>query len=205
MNFPNSLNSLNYSAYSAGVAVHPRANPNTGEVGADSYAAIAGAVAAAQQESAAIHATKAEAERVNAASTAGLAQAGLSVGTLHMSDSYRDHMLKMVDSDRDGSVSMTELLAGMGDSSASLERARKLYNAMDIDGDGAVSGDEFKDSLADPLSTAGGRNILEQMKQAMQKGKPLDGDYLTDRLVGASPINELLNRMAVSLDSKPEP
>ena len=65
---------------------------------------------------------------------------------------FRTHMAKITDADGDGAISHDELARQLARGGASATEADRQYQAMDKNGDGQVSVDEFKDATAVPAS-----------------------------------------------------
>jgi hypothetical protein len=106
----------------------------------------------------------------NSVAIRSLASKGL-VLTMHTPTSdYKDAALMTVDSNKDNIVSDSELATQIQVGGGDLEQVASLYKAMDIDGDGKVSGQEFKDSIPDPFSSSAFRQRLNDLTQSSSTG-----------------------------------
>lgn len=148
---------------------------------------VAFSVAEAQAESAKAEQAKAAIEAKNAEGIKHLGQKGLTMSHRSYTSVYKDNLAKAVDSNDDQTISKSELanqvLRGGGSKSA----AAALYAAMDMNGDGGVSAEEFKNSIPDPFGQSGFKDQLDQL---------IASGSADPRSVGA-----LFRRQAESLDA----
>jgi hypothetical protein len=124
-------------------------------------------VAEAQAESAKAEQAKAAAEARNADGIKHLAQQGLTMSYGSYTSVYKDGLAHSVDSDGDQSISKSELASQVVRGGGTGSAVAGLYAAMDMNSDGNVSVDEFKNSIPDPYSLPG---FKEQLNQLIAKG-----------------------------------
>lgn len=124
-------------------------------------------VADAQAESAKAEQAKAAIEAKNAEGIKHFAQKGLTMSHRSHTSVYKENLAKAVDSNGDQTISESELANQMLRGSASESAAAALYAAMDMNGDGGVSTEEFKKSIPDPFGQSG---FKDQYNQLMASG-----------------------------------
>lgn len=123
-------------------------------------------VLSAQGQSALAAAQAAAASAANAASFAQLKGHGLTVSTVSFADVYKDQLLQSVDPGDKGQVSESSLEQQVTAGGGTKAQADTLYQAMDENGDGSVSDQEFEDSIPNPFSTPDfGKQFIEQQLQ----------------------------------------
>jgi hypothetical protein len=123
-------------------------------------------VLSAQAQSAAMAEQAAQAAAANAAGTAALEKEGVTVTTVSFADIYKNQILQAVDPNNTGTVSETALEQQVMAGGGTQAQADTLYKAMDMNGDGKVSDQEFEDSIPDPFSNA---DFPQQFMQLMEQ------------------------------------
>lgn len=124
-------------------------------------------VAEAQAESAKAEQAKAAIEARNAEGIKHFAQKGLTMSYHSHTGDYKDNLAKAVDSNGDQRISESELASQVLSGGGTTSAAEVLYAAMDMNGDGSVSTEEFKNSIPDPFGLPG---FKEQLNQLMASG-----------------------------------
>jgi hypothetical protein len=109
---------------------------------------------------------------------AGLNAKHANAGKFSFAQHYQAQVAKAVDTDHNGTISHAELNRQVQASGGTSDQANAIYQAMDQNGDGKVSIDEFKNGIPVP-STAKAQQVLQMLKasqtaQAAQSG-PLSG------------------------------
>ncbi len=108
----------------------------------------------------------AQAVAANAAGTAALEKEGVTVTMVSFADIYKNQILQAVDPNNTGTVSETALEQQVMAGGGTQAQADTLYKAMDMNGDGKVSDQEFEDSIPDPFSNA---DFPQQFMQLMEQ------------------------------------
>ncbi len=125
-------------------------------------------VLSAQGQSALSAAQAAQARAANAASFPQLKGHGVTVSTVSFADVYNNQLLQAVDPGNKGQVSESSLEQQVTAGGGTKAEADTLYQAMDEDGNGSVSDQEFEDSIPDPFSTPDfGKEFIEQQMQGV--------------------------------------
>lgn len=120
-------------------------------------------VAEAQAESAKAAQAKAAMEARNAEGIKHFAQKGMTMTYHSRTGDYKDNLAKAVDSNGDQTISESELASQVLQGGGTTSAAEALYAAMDMNGDGGVSAEEFKNSVPDPFGLPGFKNQLNQL------------------------------------------
>ena len=109
----------------------------------------AGAVYAAQGQSAARAAELADTDRRNARSAAAsdLEAKGIRMFSIDMVGAHKNHVAQSIDRNGDGAISPDELAAVMADGGKDQANLAETYRAMDMDHDGKVSRQELAASM----------------------------------------------------------
>lgn len=162
-------------AYGLGSAVKVRSKP-------------AFSLADVQAESAKANKAKADMEAQHADAIKRFAGKGINMTLRTRTDDYKDGAMRTVDSDRNNIISTSELskhASGIGPA-----QAAALYAAMDMDKDGSVSGQEFKDSIPDPFNTSSFKKKLSDLSHS---ANPLQiGDLFRSHAHEEAPIGAIL-------------
>jgi hypothetical protein len=122
-------------------------------------------VLSAQGQNALAAEQAAKASAANAASFAKLGGFGIKASTTSFADVYQSQLLQAVDPNGSGTVTEDSLEQQVTAGGGTKAEADTLYKAMDEDGDGKVSDQEFKDSIPSPFNTPdfGKEFIAQQM------------------------------------------
>lgn len=120
-------------------------------------------VAEAQAESAKAAQAKAAMEARNAEGIKHFAEKGMTMSYRSHTGDYKDNLAKAVDSNGDQMISESELASQVLQGGGTTSAAEALYAAMDMDGDGGVSAEEFKNSIPDPFGLPGFKSQLNQL------------------------------------------
>lgn len=130
-------------------------------------------VLSAQAQSAASAEQAAQAAAANAAGTAALEKDGVTVSMVSLAGIYKNQILQTVDPTASGTVSESALAQQVVAGGGTSAQAENLYKAMDMNGDGTVSDQEFEDSIPDPFSNANfPQQFLQQLEQTASAQKP---------------------------------
>ena len=140
-------------------------------------------VGSAQSASAKQNALDAQIAAFNAPAVTELAARGITMSTVSFAGVLKSQMLAATDTDHNGTVSESEVEALATAGGATKSQADTLYAAMDMNGDGTVSAQEFEDSIPVPYSSGGyGQQLLKMMKTPDAQSAVLDASLIMGNL-----------------------
>jgi len=124
-------------------------------------------VADAQAQSAQQAVTLAQMNAANAQSDDALRKAGVTVTTTSFADIYKGQLLSVVDPSGSGTVSESALEQQVEAGGGTQAQADTLYQAMDGNGAGLVTDQEFENSIPDPFANANFGQQITQMLNSL--------------------------------------
>lgn len=124
-------------------------------------------VADARAQSAQDAATLAQMNAENAQGDAALNKYGVTVKAVSFADIYKSQLLAAVDPSGSGTVTEASLEQQVEAGGGTQAEADTLYKAMDANGDGVVSDQEFENSIPDPYTNVNFEQQLMQMLSSL--------------------------------------
>lgn len=108
----------------------------------------------------------ADAMKANAAAIEHFAKLGIAMTSGSFASLYKSEVENATDQNSDGVISLSELDQQVRAGGGTHAQANLLYAAMDENGDGSVSAQEFEDSLPNPFATP---EFMQQMKTSIEQ------------------------------------
>lgn len=134
-------------------------------------------VADAQAQSAQQAAAAAQADAANAPAFDAMRAKGINASMVSFASIYKSELLATVDPSGTGTVSQSALEQQVEAGGGTQAQADALYKAMDANGDGVVSDQEFENSIPDPFTNTDFGQQMAQMLQSL---------YGSDSVAGAA-------------------
>ncbi|OAJ65342.1 EF-hand domain-containing protein [Paraburkholderia ginsengiterrae] len=178
----------------AGSSGHPSANAGAGM----------NVIKDAQSASAKDAQADAEIVKESAAAASEFAKKGMTLTYGSYVSLYKHEVMVETDKDGDGTISFSELKQQVVAGGGTNAQAIALYKAMDENGDGSVSAQEFEDSLPNPFATS---EFADQMKarleQFQKEASPQGSTVVESPEFQPVPIDQalVLGSLAMELDS----